>query len=371
MSVSYGGDSIVFADGSVQSGGWTGFRNRIINGAMQIDQRNAGSALTVNSGTDFFPVDRFLAVGTASSGVFTVQRSSTAPTGFINSLLATVTTADASLAATDQYYVSQIIEGLNVADLAWGTASAATVTLSFWVRSSLTGSFGGAIRNSAANRSYPFTYTISSANTWEQKSVTIAGDTTGTWLTTNGKGLDITWTLGLGSTFSGTADVWAGANYKGVSGVTNVMATNGATFYITGVQLEKGSTASSFEYRSYTNELALCQRYCYVMRSASTLSQVGFSSSQSTTSAFLGVYLPVTPRTNPTGITASSATCLNSYAGNINVTTTVIAIPSGWTFAGNFVTMQLTTAGSLVAGQVSPTYFNSATATIEFTGMEL
>jgi len=237
------------------------FRNKIINGAMVIDQRNAGAALTVNSGTDFFPVDRFLAVGTATSGVFTVQRSSTAPTGFINSILATVTTTDASLAATDQYYISQIIEGLNVADLAWGTASAATVTLSFWVYSSLTGTFGGAIRNSAQNRSYPFTYTISSANTWEQKSVTIAGDTSGTWLTTNGKGLDITWTLGLGSTFSGTAGAWAGANYKGASGVTNVMATNGATFYITGVQLEEGTTASPFEYRQYGTEFMLCQRY--------------------------------------------------------------------------------------------------------------
>jgi hypothetical protein len=101
------------------------------------------------------------------------------------------------------------------------------------------------------------------------------------------------------------------------------------------------------------------------------LSQVGFSSSQSTTTAFLGVYLPVTPRTNPTGITASSATCLNSYAGNVNVTTTAIGVSSGWTFVGNFVTMILTTAGSLVVGQVSPTYFNASGATIEFTGMEL
>ena len=125
-----------------------------------IDQRNAGAAVTVNSGTDYFPVDRFLAVGTSSAGVFTVQRSSTATTGFINSLLATVTTVDSSLGTTDQYYTSQIIEGLNVSDLAWGTANAATVTLSFWVRSSVTGTFGGSIRNSATDRSYAFTYTI-------------------------------------------------------------------------------------------------------------------------------------------------------------------------------------------------------------------
>ena len=327
------------------------FRNRIINGACVIDQRNAGAALTVNSGTDFFPVDRFLAVGTAASGVFTVQRSSTAPTGFINSILATVTTTDASLAATDQYYVSQIIEGLNVADLAWGTASAATVTLSFWVYSSLTGTFGGAVRNSAANRSYPFTYTISSANTWEQKSVTIAGDTTGTWLTTNGKGLDITWTLGLGSTFSGTAGVWAGANYKGASGVTNVMATNGATFYITGVQLEAGTTASPFEYRQYGTELALCQRYYEKSFAQGTAPTEGIDNNFQTGGvgyAGNGLYIPnvgfkVTKRTTATVTiyrpnvvaTAGNFAVYSATLGGWNSSTTTVNSANDTTFSVN------------------------------------
>ena len=332
------------------------WRNRIINGAMVIDQRNAGAALTVNSGTDFFPVDRFLAVGTASSGVFTVQRSSTAPTGFINSILATVTTADASLAATDQYYVSQIIEGLNVTDLAWGTASAATVTLSFWVYSSLTGTFGGAIKNSAQNRSYPFTYTISVANTWGQKSVTITGDTSGTWLTTNGKGLDITWTLGLGSTFSGTAGAWAAANYKGASGVTNVMATNGATFYITGVQLEKGSTATSFDYRPYGTELALCQRYCYVQFSGDTSTQgtarsFGIGGCTSTTGGRVMTSFSQSMRTSPsvTFETASNYMAINSGDSG-NPTLTAISLQAS---SLNTALINITTASGLVGGNAT------------------
>ena len=392
-STSGGGGVITTADSSgnldIQSGGSTvvavtstgaavtgslntpntfGFKNRIINGGMVIDQRNAGAALTVNSGTDFFPVDRFLAVGTASSGVFTVQRSSTAPTGFINSILATVTTADASLAATDQYYVSQIIEGLNVTDLAWGTASAATVTLSFWVYSSLTGTFGGAIRNSAQNRSYPFTYTISVANTWEQKSVTITGDTSGTWLTTNGKGLDITWTLGLGSTFSGTAGAWAAANYKGASGVTNVMATNGATFYITGVQLEKGSTATSFDFRDYGRELAMCQRYL-PMYGFATDDQIGVGQCSGTTSWAIQIPHIVQPRVAPTGITTGAA-------ANFNVTNSVVsgvAVSSISFSAGGLSGSRVTgaVASGLTAGNATILRSQNTSGFIQFTGCEL
>jgi len=239
-----------------------GFKNRIINGAMTIAQRGT-SAVTVNtaSGSNYYAVDRFFGQGQATDGVFTVQQSATAPAGFSNSLVITVTTADTSLGATQVYQLVQPIEAYNTNDLAWGTASAATVTLSFWVRSSVTGTFGGALFNSAANRSYPFSYTISAANTFEQKTITIAGDTSGTWAGTNGVGIYVIFSLGVGSTYSGTAGAWAGTTYNSATGATNLMATNGATFYITGVQLEKGSTATSFDYRPYTTELQLCQRY--------------------------------------------------------------------------------------------------------------
>jgi hypothetical protein len=235
-----------------------GFRNRIINGAMVIDQRNAGASFTPASGASY-GLDRYRYYLTQSSKL-TSQQSSTAPAGFINSLLVTSSSAY-SVLSTDIFQVSQPIEGLNMTDLAWGTASAATVTLSFWVRSSLTGTFGGSIGNSSGGRSYVFNYTISSANTWEQKTITIAGDTSGTWLTTNGIGAYVNFGLGVGSNSSNTAGAWYGASYNSATGATSVVGTNGATFYITGVQLEKGSTATSFDYRPYGTELALCQRY--------------------------------------------------------------------------------------------------------------
>ena len=232
-------------------------RNRIINGAMVIDQRNAGASVTPTDGQ--YSVDRWkTSLNVASK--FSLQQSTTAPAGFINSLLAT-SLSSYSIGAGEVTGVQQLVEGLNVADLAWGTASAATVTLSFWVRSSLTGTFGGSLRNSAANRSYPFSYTISSANTWEQKSVTIAGDTSGTWLTTNGIGIQLYFSLGAGSTFSSTAGSWQSGNYISTTGAVSVVGTNGATFYITGVQLEKGTVATPFEFRSFGQELLLCQRY--------------------------------------------------------------------------------------------------------------
>jgi hypothetical protein len=157
--------------------------------------------------------------------------------------------------------VFQSIEGFNVADLGWGTASAKSVTISFWVRSSLTGTFGGALYNNSFNLSYPFTYTISSADTWEYKTVTIAGDTSGTWLTNNGIGLGVNFGLGTGSDFSGTAGAWTGSGLLSATGAVSVIGTLNATWYVTGVQLEVGSVATPFERRPYGTELALCQRY--------------------------------------------------------------------------------------------------------------
>jgi len=257
-------DSLVSSDGGVISPNINSLRNRIINGAMVIDQRNAGASVaTTTTGTPTYTLDRF-AYQSSQASKYTVQQNAgsvTPPAGFKNYLGVTSTSAY-SVAAGDYFLLRQPIEGFNTADLGFGAAGASTVTISFWVRSSLTGTFGGSLSNSDNSRSYPFTYTISTANTWEQKSVTIAGDTSGTWVgATNGVGMLVVFSLGMGSTYSGTAGAWAGTNYLSTTGATSVVGTNGATFYITGVQLEKGSVATSFDYRPYGTELALCQRY--------------------------------------------------------------------------------------------------------------
>ena len=235
-----------------------GFKNRIINGAMVIDQRNNGASGTASA----YTVDRWqFNASLTTKGTWQQNAGSvTPPAGFTNYLGFTSNSAY-TVGSSELFSFQQRIEGLNVADLAWGTANAQTITLSFWVRSSLTGTFGGSLRNSAGDRSYPFTFTINSANTWEYETITIAGDTSGTWLTTNGIGIIVTLSLGAGSTVSGTAGAWAAGNFVSATGATSVVGTSGATFYITGVQLEKGSTATSFDYRPYTTELQLCQRY--------------------------------------------------------------------------------------------------------------
>jgi len=234
------------------------FRNRIINGDMRIDQRNAGGSVTFNDET--FPIDRFRGNCTQSSKL-NAQKSTNAPLGFTNSLLIT-SSSSYSVADGDIFQLSQYIEGFNVGDLGWGTANAKTITVSFWVRSSLTGTFGGALKNSTGgDRSYPFVYTISLADNWEYKTVTIPGDTSGTWLTDNSLGIRLSFSLGAGSTYSGTAEAWAGANYWSATGATSIVGTSGATLYITGVQLEEGTVPTPFEHRPISVELSLAQRY--------------------------------------------------------------------------------------------------------------
>ena len=275
------------------------FRNKIINGAMVIDQRNAGASVTIPATGGQYTLDRW-AAGASQASKYSVQQNAgsvTPPAGFANYLGVTSLSAY-SLAAGDLFYIYQSIEGFNTADLNFGTANAQTITLSFWVRSSLTGTFGGSLRNDAANRFYPFSYTISSANTWEQKSVTITGDTTGTWVgATNGSGLNVYFGLGVGSTYSGTAGSWTGSSFYSATGATSVVGTNGATFYITGVQLEAGTTASPFEYRQYGTELALCQRYFYMVSKGTGEIGVGWNYTSSQASWI--TYFPVTMRTAP------------------------------------------------------------------------
>jgi len=235
-------------------------KNRLINGACVIDQRYAGSA--ASSSYSGYVIDRWSVAQVGTTGKIIAQQNAgsvTPPIGFTNYL--GITSQSSYTVGTNEFYsIVQTIEGYNIADLGWGTANAKTITVSFWVQSSLTGTFGGCLNN-GGSRSYPFTYTISSANTWEQKSVTIAGDTSGTWGTTTGIGVQIWFNLGCGSTYSGTAGAWASANKVAPTGAVSVVGTSGATFYLTGVQFEIGSSATGFEYRIYGTELANCQRY--------------------------------------------------------------------------------------------------------------
>lgn len=237
------------------------FKNRLINGNMVLDQRNGGASVTPSATT--YSLDRWCAfVGDGGSGIrYSFQQVSTAPVGFSNSLKITTTTSGTS-SAGDRYFIYQAIEGFNFADCGWGTANAKTITLSFWVYSSLTGTFGGALGNESQDRSYPFTYTISAANTWTQASVTITGDTTGTWTgATNGTGVKLYLNIATGSTRTGTAGSWSANYYTNATGSVNLGQTASATLYWTGIQIEVGVTATTFDYRAYGQELALAQRY--------------------------------------------------------------------------------------------------------------
>jgi hypothetical protein len=319
------------------AGDSSSFKNRIINGAMVIDQRNSGASVTINGAGGFtYTLDRWNAYVSAN-GKFTIQQNAgsvTPPVGFTNYLGVTSSSAY-TVGSAELFSVNQFIEGFNTADLGWGTANAKTVTLSFQVYSSLTGTFGGALLNSAQNRSYPFSYTISSANTWTTISVTIAGDTSGTWLTSNNIGIKIFFGLGVGSTLSGTAGAWTGtSNIFSVTGATSVVGTNGATFYITGVQLEVGSQATSFDYRDYGTELFLCYRYYqrqFPVRGVGVAVINGIGRTKSP--------LSVTMRTSPT---ATISGTLYAYDGTSSYTITAFGqlwmTPDLLEFDADFVT---------------------------------
>jgi len=324
---------------------YDGYKNRIINSAMVIDQRNAGAA-SANTINDYW-LDRWAVQQASTTGKLIAQQNAgsvTPPAGFSKYLGITSQSAY-TVGSSDRYSINQPIEGFNFADLAWGTASAATVTLSFWVYSSLTGTFGGCIQNYAGNRSYPFNYTINSANTWEKKSVTIAGDQSGTWVgATNAGAAYVIISLGAGSTYQTTANAWAAGNYQAPTGATSVVGTNGATFYITGVQLEKGSTATSFDYRPYGTELALCQRYyqkSYIQSvvpgaSLSTnnasLLQSSWGVVNTASIAGMATALPVVMRTSPTAtiydIVGNSARVSKLSADGVETNNTTINVTS-------------------------------------------
>ena len=337
MKVSYANGDVFSASdvnditGTINLAGgaqWAAGKNKILNGAMQIDQRNNGATST-SSGV--YTVDRFEFNASQSTKMTWGQNYGgvTPPAGF-SKYLGFKTTTAVTIGAGDYFFFGQKIEGQNVADLAWGNASAKTITLSFYVYSSLTGTFGGAIENSAGNRAYPFSYTISAANTWERKTITIAGDTTGTWLTTNGIGLKLWIGLGVGSSFSGTAGAWAAADNFSSTGAVSVIGTLNATYYITGVQVEIGSTATAFQTATGTiqGELAACQRYTQVwppIAGTANAQPITSCSYYSSTLGFAVFPLPVEMRVAPAA-TFNTASAYIIYANSTNKAATAISL---------------------------------------------
>jgi len=317
--------SITFSDGSAQTSATRPFLNRIINGAMVIDQRNAGASFS-SSSNGVYSLDRWYNQNNTGGTRFSVQQDAgavTPPAGFTDYL--GVTTASAyTVGSSDVIGIGQYIEGYNIADLGWGTANAKTVTLSFWVRSSLTGTFGGSLHDgNAATAFYPYTYTISAANTWEYKTVTVVGPTIGAWQATNSRGLSVLFNLGTGATFSGAAGSWSASSNYAPTGAVSVVATSSATFYITGVQLEVGSTATSFDYRPYGTELNLCLRYTFVGTSDVLTTVFG----RGATTAYSQIVLPVQMRASPTPTISGSlfVTGNGNSGGDITATSPTVS----------------------------------------------
>ena len=347
--------ALTFSDASTQATAATGFgfKNRIINGAMMVAQY--GTAIGIaGGGATGYSTDRFKVY--SASNTCTTQQSSVAPTGFAKSTLFTQTGTGA-VAAGDIGLIIQRIEGFNIADLGWGTSVASPVTLSFWVRASLTGTFGVSIINDAQDRRFQSSYTINSANTWEYKTITFLGDTSGTWRVDNGIGLGVYWDLGCGTTYSGAvSSTWASTSAYGLTGGTKICSTTNATFYITGVQLEKGTTATPFDWRPYGIELALCQRY---YQRQFPVRGVGVSTSG--TIARVKAPLIVTMRATPTPIMVNT---INIYDGSTTYTASAFnqvwmtpdilefdAIMSGSATAGKCLSIYNDVAGG--AGTVS------------------
>jgi hypothetical protein len=340
----------------------TGFKNRIINGAMVIDQRNAGASVTPADGA--YTLDRWRAAATAG-GKYSVQQNAgsvTLPAGFTNYLGAT-SLSPYTPNSGDILGISQYIEGFNIADFTWGTANAKSVTLSFQVYSSLTGTFGGALRNSAGNYCYPFSYTISSANTWTSISINITGATSGTWLVTNGQGIQVNFSLGTGSSFSATAGSWTTSNAFSATGATSVVGTSGATFYITGVQLEVGTNATNFDYRPYGTELVLCERYFYMFAKGSgqPVSQGAYWTNSLIQNA---ITFPVTMRITPSIYEVTGTGYYIAYSnGTSNQFNAIGSIPRG---SQNIVQIDSTSGVSGTQGLGAAVATNSVNAVLGF-----
>jgi hypothetical protein len=316
------------------------FRNRIINGDMRIDQRNNGAEISPAVSTNYY-LDRWT-IGATQTGKFKIGRNAggvTPPPGFANYLGCTSLSAFTT-GSSDYFIVYQLIEGFNAVDFAWGTASAKAVTLSFKVYSSLTGNFGGALRLPVVGRSYPFSYSVPVANTWTTVSITIPGDTLGVWLTGNDAGIFVGFSLGTGDTLSGASGAWSATSYFSPPSAVSIVGTNAATWYVTGVQLERGTTATAFEQRPISVEQTLCQRYLPPLLNGAGVvisSTVGYVSS-----TFM-----VPARVAPTGVVATTLGLCIFNAGSSPIISWGFSTPS--TVTGSICTISFSSSYGAVA----------------------
>ena len=290
----------------------TGERNLIINGAMQVAQYNVSK--TAVTGGGYHTVDRFIGVygGPLDELLATYEQSTDAPAGFSNSFKFTVTTAETTLDADERLRFSQRIEGQNLQHLKYGTSNAEYLTLSFYVKSNVTGTYGLNLDNRSSSRNISASYTINTADTWEKKTVSFVGDTSGSLDNDNTRALDVNWYVAAGTDFtSGTfATSWQNRDPSTLantcpSGQVNLIDTVNNYFAITGVQLEVSDSATDFEHRSYADELARCQRYFY----ASELTSAWFIDAYLLSGSYAVQTVPflVSMRTSPT-VTADMST---------------------------------------------------------------
>tara|TARA_R100001224_G_scaffold103354_1_gene76038 strand:+ start:26 stop:1132 length:1107 start_codon:yes stop_codon:yes gene_type:complete len=278
-------------------------KNKIINGGMTVSQRQTS---TTNSSA--FVVDRFKAEITQMDElVQTLEQSSDAPDGFGKSIKITTTTPESSIASNEQFRIQTKLEGQDFQDLAYGTSAAKTITISFYVKASVTGTFGFTVyRDESTDRVITAPYTISSADTWEKKTITIPGDTAGAAITNdNSERFRLMWGLAAGANFNTASPSWgnySSANLLGGHVTNTLVTTNNATWQLSGVQLEVGSVATDFEHRSFAEELALCQRYYFRFTTSVSGTHVAMGHQMTSSAAKIVLPFPTSMRTRPTAV---------------------------------------------------------------------
>jgi hypothetical protein len=355
--------------GTAGTNGAIGFKNRIINGAMVIAQYGTSNT----TATGYACIDRWAYLASqANKGTWNQNfNNATPPAGFTNYLGFQTGGTPVTLGATDYFQMSQNIEGYNIADLAWGTSSGKTVTLSFWVYATIAGNYSVALGNNGGGNWYPILYSIPTANTWTYVSVNIPAPPVGsTWLTNNGIGIQLRFSLGTGSTYTAASGVW-NLSQSNATGSVSVVGTASAQWYVTGVQLEVGSAATNFDVRSIGTELALCQRYLPAWNYVGSGNQcvaIGFM--QTTVNAVSVHTFPVATRTAPTGVTviAGSGSFPTSFTYNGPGNNPTAA---GFYYGSTTTASISWTLSSATQWQPTQIYCTASGSLIYFTGCEL